>query len=142
MPSLTESAIDFDALRAQRDERGRFVKGSPGPALQDGQRSALLLKQPNLATLHADLVAAVRDERGGDRLSTVSTALIEEWAGVRLMTAAQRYKAFNSTKERSRQRALDRYQSLLDRFMRLSSLVGLDREAKPVEPLAEVLDGD
>jgi hypothetical protein len=63
-------------------------------------------------------------------------------AGVRLLTAAQRYKAFNSTKDRSRQRALDRYQSLLDRLMRLSAQVGMERAEKDVPGLEEPLHGD
>ena len=134
--------IDLEALRGPRDEHGRFVKGSPGPALRTGERSELLRQQPQWSALEAELVAAVKTERGGDRLSTVHTALIEEWAGLRLMTAAQRQKAFTTVKERSRQRALDRYQSLLDRLIRLSSLVGLERTPTDVPSLSEVLDGE
>jgi hypothetical protein len=71
--------LDFEALRSGRDERGRFLKGAPGPRLETGERSALVLKVGPLAELHAALVATVTAERGGDRLSTVHRALIEEW---------------------------------------------------------------
>jgi hypothetical protein len=114
----------------------------PGARLETGERSTLIRQQPAWAELESSLVADVKADRGGNQLSTVAVALVEEWAALRLLTAGQRQRAFGAGSPRSRGRALERYQALLDRLMRLSSLVGLERVALDVPLLSEVLDGD
>jgi len=82
-------------------------------------------------------------DMGGD-LTTLQLASVREVARLEVILAAmgQELLASGVTSGKGRMRALtSAYLMVLDRFVKLSATLGLERRAKRVQALHEVLDG-
>jgi hypothetical protein len=119
------------------------VPGTPGNLIH-GNRSARHAEAVVIAARAAlaERLAEIESDQGGDlsRLKRdgieryLATTAMIEWLEARLL-------AEGTMTSRGRKRAaLDGYLSLLDRAIRLASMIGLDRRTKPAPTLAQYLE--
>jgi hypothetical protein len=123
-----------------RGTNGRFLQGNSA-AVTHGQRSRLL--QENAAPWRAEQVAAIRADLGDD-VSTLKGHTIEQMGNVLVVLhfLGGNLMAEGPLTGKGRQRAsLTAYLQTLDRFMRLTQSVGLERVSKNVPNPADWLEG-
>jgi hypothetical protein len=138
----TESEL-FDRAReavAVLRGRGRRANGQAAPcntlSLKTGLRSQQLLEQSDVAAWHREEVATIAADLGGaDTLSAIKTRLVGELARVTLIAASLGDNVLTlgplTGKGKTRAATLT-YLQVLDRQVRLSQLLGLDRVARNV----------
>jgi hypothetical protein len=124
-------------------DHGRFVRGRPGPALKTGAYSQLIRSGEYAGS--RELLAASREELyaelGGDLPAVkrsmadafVELGAVRDYLGGRLAVEGPL-----TTKGYTRA-LLSAYLSVIDRQVKLAQLLGIERKAKPVPSLAEVL---
>jgi hypothetical protein len=144
-PELFERARQaMMALRGQ----GRRVNGQAGRgntmAIKTGLRSTQLLAVPDIAAFHREQVQAITADLGGDaELSALCRVAIREAARVEVILAALGDELLEhgvlTGKGRTRS-ATSLYLKTLDRFLKVSGVLGLERRARRVPTLAEYLD--
>lgn len=143
-PALFEQAKSaVRALRtAGRAPSGRFGPGNGGN-LKHGLRSTRLLTLPDVQVWHAETVAAISHDLGGDaHLSTLQRACVREAGRLEVLAAALGDDLLErgclSAKGKTRA-ALTTYLSLIDRFQRMATTLGLARRPKRVEDVTDYL---
>lgn len=149
VPETAHSATDSTAPPDERAERGRTVTGQPGPALRHGGRSRLVAegKLPEQAEALAALpsrTAAILADLGGD-VSAVALGLVERHARLEMVSDYlwSNLQAHGPlTGKGATRAALSAWLLVVDRLHRSATTLGLDRKAKRVPTLQEVLDGD
>ena len=119
--------------------RGQFVRGAPGPALTHGGRSVqvrLALIDARRAELEEHRAAIFADLGGRENVSRVKadlveryleTALIGEWLGGNLLA-----DGVLTSKGRTRA-ASTLYLQVLHRLYRLTTALGLERQARRLD---------
>src|SRR5687768_913042 len=110
-------------------------------ALKHGRYSERL--QDNSAPWRAEQIAAIRADLGDD-ISTLKAHTVEQLGNVLVILRflGGNLMAAGPLTGKGRQRAATTaYLQTLDRFMRLSQTLGLERHAKPVVNPADWLDG-
>jgi hypothetical protein len=125
-------AIDFDALRSVRDERGRFLAGAPGPRLKTGTRALTLLDVPALAAAHAEKAAAIAADLGVE-LSTLQQAAVREAARLALIVDSLGDDLLRHgvvTAKGKNRAALSAYVLVLREFDKLMSRLGIERRSR------------
>jgi hypothetical protein len=143
-PELFERAREaVSAIRGRgRDRKGRAVPGNT-IALRTGERSAQLANAPQMAAWHAEQVAAITADLGGEsELSALARAHVREVARLEVIVAALGEELFANgvlTGKGKTRAATLTYLQVLDRLARMSSGLGLARRAKPVPTVAELL---
>jgi hypothetical protein len=105
-------------------------------SLKTGLRSQQLLEQSDVAAWHREEVATIAADLGGaDTLSAIKTRLVGELARVTLIAASLGDNVLTlgplTGKGKTRAATLT-YLQVLDRQVRLSQLLGLDRVARNV----------
>ena len=142
-PELFERAREaVSALRG----RGRQENGQAGPGntlnLRHGLRSTQLLEQPDIATWHAEEVAAIETDLGGAaELSALQHASVREAARLEVILGALGGELLDHgvlTGKGKCRAATTIYLQVLDRFVRVAATLGLERKAKqiPTDPAA------
>ena len=133
-----------------RTSRGTFAPGN-AHALRHGlysrqMREALLPEQAEARAALAEQRKAIEDDLGGaDALSALTRDLVGRYVELRLVCEflAHQLATVGPLTGKGRQRAaLTAYLAVVDRLNRLAVSLGLERKAKRVPTLAEVLDGD
>jgi hypothetical protein len=144
-PDLFERAREaVSALRG----RGRRPDGRAGQgnllALKTGLRSTQLLGLPDVATWHQEQVQAIEaDLAGPSELSSLSRASVREVARLEVILGALGDELLEHgvlTGKGKTRSATNCYLQVLDRFVRLAGTLGLQRRARQVPTLDEVLD--
>jgi hypothetical protein len=132
---------------ARGRNRGQFVKGEPGPGLRHGGRSILVrlaLVDARRAALGEHRAAILTDLGGYENVGTLKadlveryleTSLIAEWLGGNLLV-----DGVLTAKGKTRA-AATLYLQVLDRLHRLTTLLGLERRARPVQNPADWIEG-
>ena len=142
-PELFERAREaVSALRGRgRQSNGRAAKGNT-LALRTGLRSQQLIEHPDIAEWHREQVEAISADLGGDaELSALARASVREAARLEVIVAALGDELLEhgvlTGKGKSRA-ATNVYLHVLDRFVRLTSTLGLERRQRHVNPLDAV----
>ena len=144
-PELFERArAAVAALRG----RGRQENGQAGEGntlnLRHGLRSSQLLEQPDMATWHAEQVAAITMDLGGDsELTALGRASVREAARLEVILGALGDELLTGgvlTGKGHMRAATTVYLQVLDRFVRLSAALGLERRARKVPSLGQVMN--
>jgi hypothetical protein len=125
---------------------GRRANGQAGPGntlnLRTGLRSALLLDQPDVAAWHREQVHAITTDLGGEaELSALQRATVREVARLEVILAALGHELLDGgvlTPKGAMRAATVVYLQVLDRFVKVAATVGLQRRAKPIDPLDAV----
>jgi hypothetical protein len=138
-----------EAVAALRG-RGRQPDGTAGVgntlSLRTGLRSAQLLDQPDIAARHREQVEVISTDLGGaSELSALQRASVREVARLEVILAALGDELLQGgvlTGKGHMRAATTVYLQVLDRFVKVASTVGLQRQAKRVPSLAEVLTGE
>lgn len=133
-----------EAVRAIRG-RGRRQDGTAAPgntlALKSGLRSSQLLQQPDVAAWHREQVDAITADLGGEsELTAMKRASVREAARLEVLLDAMGTDLLERgvVTGKGRTRAMtSAYLSVLDRFVRLSAALGLERKAKQALTPAE-----
>ncbi len=124
-----------------RDAVGRFVGGVPGPKLTTGFKSALV-KSGAVQGREADVAAMRRQLREElDAAGVVKSALADTFVEVDSIRCylAERVEHEGPLTGKGRTRAvLSCYLSVVDRLVKLATLLGLDRRMKQIDPLVAV----
>lgn len=133
-PDGAGAAIDLEALRSIRGERGRFLKGVPGPRLLTGDRAMTLLEQPDVAEAHRARAEAITADLGGmSQLSAVQVPLVAELARLQLVTdslgADVLARGTMTGKGRTRA-AVTLWLTCVEKQQRLAQLLGLERRSR------------
>lgn len=132
-----------------RTRRGTFASGNSS-ALRHGLysrqvREALLPEQAEARAALAEQRRAIEDDLGGaDGLSQVTRDLIGRYCELRLIAdfLAHQLATVGPLTGKGRTRAATTaYLAVVDRQNRLALTLGLERKAKRVPSLAEVMDG-
>ncbi len=128
------------ALRGRgREPNGRAGKGNT-LALKSGLRSLQLAEHPDIAAWHQAEVDAISADLGGDaELSALQRAAVREAARVEVILGALGEELFTHgvlTGKGKTRSATTVYLKALDRFVKLSGLLGLARRARPVGDVA------
>ena len=140
-PALDVAAV-LDALkRGGRDPvTGQFVAGHV-VNLRHGRRAPRLWAAGPLREALAEREAAVLADLGGaPNLSAVERPLVREFARLALLVEAAGERLIRDGLESSKGRtraAASLYAALLDKQMRLASMLGLQRRARPAASLAD-----
>lgn len=121
--------------------RGRRGDGTAGEgntiAMKHGLHSKQLLSLPDVRAWLDDRVAAITADMGGEReLSALQHAAIREAAVVTLILAALSDELLRGgvlTPKGRKRAAASLYLETVDRFIRLSKTVGLERRSKRVD---------
>lgn len=129
--------------------RGRQANGQAGAgntlALRHGLRSARLLEHPDVAGWHRRQVAAITADLGGaSELSALRQAAIREVARLEVIAGALGDELLDGgvlTGKGKCRASTTVYLQVLDRLVRLSQVVGLDRKAKQLPNPADWLEG-
>jgi hypothetical protein len=129
--------------------RGRQANGQAGAgntlALRHGLRSARLLEHPDVAEWHRQQVEAITADLGGpSELSALRLAAVREVARLEVIAGALGDELLDGgvlTGKGKCRAATTTYLQVLDRLLRLSQLVGLDRKAKQLPNPADWLEG-
>ena len=146
-PELFERAREaVAALRGQ----GRLANGQAGPSntlnLRTGLRSALLLEQPDIALWHCEQVEAISADLGGaSELSALQRARVREVARLEVILAALGNELLDGgvlTGKGAMRAATTAYLQVLDRFVRVAGRVGLERKARKIPSLEDVMGAD
>jgi hypothetical protein len=127
----------------KRDERGRFQTGAPGPALKGGLHSTLVASGallPDGAMRPAEREQQIVADLGGDvsylRGSLVRRAVTLEMVADHL---EQQIVTGGVLTQRDRQRSVvSSYLGVVDRLLKVSAAIGLERRQKPIDPLVAV----
>ena len=130
------------ALRGQ----GRQADGTAGIGntlnLRHGLRSLKILDQPDISAWHQEEVETITADLGGaGGLTALKRASIREAARLELImgTLGDELLAGGVLTGKGKMRAATSvYLHVLDRFMKMAATVGLERRAKPVNPLEVV----
>ena len=131
-----------------RTSRGTFAPGN-AHALRHGlysrqMREALLPEQAEARAVLAEQRKAIEDDLGGNEaLSALTRDLIGRYVELRLVAdfLGHQLATVGPLTGKGRQRAaLTAYLAVIDRLNRLALSLGLERKAKRVPSLAEVLD--
>lgn len=142
------SAGPFPQLPASgRDERGCFAVGHPGPRLKHGVYSTLV--QGGSLPEQAETIAALAERQreietdlgGAEHLSRVHRDAVRDLLRLELITEflfGRLLEAGPLTGKGRTRAATMTYLQVLDRVHRLRQMVGLQRQARPVDPLEAV----
>ena len=124
-----------------RDQSGRFVAGHPGPRLDTGTRSDLVRSGEATGTEAAVAAARaeLRDDLGDVGVIKASAAdrFVELDAIANYLSGRLQVEGPLTAKGRTRA-LLSAYLSVVDRQVKLAQLLGVERRAKPVDPLEAV----
>jgi hypothetical protein len=143
-PALFERARDaVSALRgAGRRQNGQAGAGNM-LALRTGLRSSQLLNAPDVAAWHAEQVAAITVDLGGEaELSALARASVREVARLEVILAALGEDLLRTgvlTGKGKSRSATTVYLHVLDRFTRLSQALGLARQPKAVQRASDLM---
>lgn len=151
----TKPTPAYDELFAKAQEAVTALRSAPRPGgpirpgemlnLKHGLKSELLIEQPDIAAWHEEQVKLISVDLGGDsQLTHLQRASIREVARLEVLLASmgQELLAAGVLSGKGRPRAMTTlYLTVLDRFVKLSATLGLERRAKRVQALHEVLDG-
>ncbi len=136
-----------EAVAALRGH-GRQSDGRAGPgnamAVKTGLRSSLLLEQRDVAEWHREQVEAIHADLGGaSELSSLQRASVREVARLEIILAALGDELIEGgvlTGKGAMRAATTTYLMVLDRFIKIAGVVGLQRQTKRVPSLAEVMN--
>ena len=138
VPEIASGGLVCEAA----SERPQLPASRPLPnALKHGMYSQQL--QDDAATWRADQVARIRADLGDD-VSTLKGHAIDQVGTVLVVLRflSENLMAIGPLTGKGRQRAaLTAYMQTLDRYMRLTQQLGLDRTSKPVTNPADWLEG-
>jgi hypothetical protein len=134
-----------DAVQALRG-RGRRANGQAGPgntlSLRHGLRSSRLLEAPDVAAWHQDETAAITADRGGvAELSTLQRAYVRESARLEVILAALGDDLLHAgvlTGKGKMRAATSTYLQVLDRFVKVTQALGVQRVPAHVPTFAEI----
>jgi hypothetical protein len=134
--------VHAEAL-VKRGERGRFVAGVPGPALKSGLHSTLVASGALLsdgALRPAEREQQIVADLGGDvpylKSSLVRRAITLELVAEHL---EQQIVTGGVMTQRDRQRSVvSSYLGVVDRLLKVSAAIGLERKPKQIDPLVAV----
>jgi hypothetical protein len=146
-PDLQPAALFAETPASGPPNDGRFRKGEPGPALRHGGRSrlvaaGLLPEQAEAREALAERVAAIVADLGGaEALTALADGMVERHARLELVddylfANVQRLGPLTG-KGRTRA-ALTAWLAVVDRLQKSAMALGLERRAKPVNPLDAV----
>lgn len=135
-----------EAVSALRGH-GRRADGKAGSAntmaMKTGLRSTQLLQQPDIAAWHREEVESITTDLGGDaELTTLARANVREAARLEVILAALGTELLDGgvlTGKGHMRAATTVYLQVLDRFTRLSQAIGLERRAKRVQTVGEIM---
>jgi hypothetical protein len=145
-PSVELPAIEselFDRARAAMAAlrgRGRQPNGQAGPGntlnLRHGLRSARLIDQPDIAAWHREQVQIITADLGGEaELAALKRAAVREAARLEVICAGLGddllYRGALTGKGKARAATL-LYLQVVDRFVRLATTLGFQRQARPM----------
>ena len=144
--AFTRAREAVAAIRGRgRGPDGRVLPGNTA-AMTHGLASAQLLDHPDIKAWHAEQMAAITADLGGDaEMSALVQAHVREAARVEVILAALGEDLMTRgplTAKGKMRAASTLYLQVLDRFMRLSAALGLERRQKPVPSIHDVLRGD
>ena len=132
----------------QSCRRGHPRPGTPGPALEHGGRSLhvrLALIAEHRATLASERAAILADLGGAENVGTLKaglidryqeTALVASWLGGNLLVDGV------LTGKGKARAAATLYLQVLDRLLRLSQALGLDRQQRAVPSPLDYMKGE
>lgn len=131
------------AIRGRgRGPDGRVTAGNTA-AMRHGLHSSQLLQHPDLATWHRDQVEAITTDLGGaSELSTLACANVREAARLEVILDALGAELFAHgvlTPKGKMRAASTLYLQVFDRFMRVSTNLGLTRRPRTIPTAAELL---
>jgi hypothetical protein len=133
------------ALRSFARHPGGAIKPGGMLNLKHGLRSEKLIEVPDIAAWHREQVQAISADLGGeDELTTLQTASVREVARLEVILAAMGTELLDGgvLTGKGQMRSLTTvYLAVLDRFVKLSTVLGLERRARRVASLNEVMDG-
>lgn len=135
-----------EAVKALRG-RGRQANGQAGHRntlnLRHGLRSKQLLELPDVAAWHREQVNAISTDLGGtSELSALQQASVREVARLEVILAALGDALLAGgvlTGKGKCRSATTVYLQVLDRFVKVAATVGLQRQARKIPSLAEVM---
>jgi hypothetical protein len=116
----------------------------PGSSLniRHGLRSTQLLEQPDISAWHQERVAAITTDLGGDgQVAATASPIVRELARLEIIAAALGTELLEHgvlTQKGAMRAATTTYLQVVDRLTRLAITLGLERKAKPVNPLDAV----
>lgn len=128
--------------RSNRDASGRFTAGNTA-ALRHGRRSTVVRRRIEVesrAELAERRQAILNDLGGADGLSTIATDVLERYlvAAALLQWMEDRMIVEGVVTGKGKRRAIHRaYLAQLDWVVRLGSMLGLERRAKPVPTIEQ-----
>jgi hypothetical protein len=135
-----------EALRGgQRDAKGRILPGAM-LALKHGRDSGKLIEQADIAAWHREQVEAISADLGGaNQLTALQAASVREVARLEVILCALGTELLTGgvlTGKGKMRACTTVYLSVLDRFTRLCSALGLERRARKVASLTEAMNGE
>lgn len=136
-----------EAVTALRSHTRKGGPIRPGEMLnlRHGLQSEKLIQQPDIAAWHREQVVAISADLGGmTELTTLQSASVREVARLEVILAAMGTELLENgvlTGKGNLKAATTVYLAVLDRFTRLCAVLGLERRARKVASLAEVMDG-
>jgi hypothetical protein len=139
-PTVCEAVSEIAPPNQERGANGQFMVGNSA-ARRHGLYSQQL--QEDAAPWRAEQMAAIRADLGED-VSTLKAHTVEQLGTVlvilRFLGGNLMAEGPLTGKGKSRA-ATTTYLQTVDRYMRLASMLGLERKAKPVASLEDVLNG-
>ena len=133
------------ALRTAQHHGGAIIPGQM-LNLKHGMRSEQLMKHPDVSGWHAEQVKEITEDLGGDvELTGIERGMVRETARVEVIVASLGQELLTNgtlTEKGHARQATAVYLSVLDRYIKLASTLGLKRRARRVATLAEVLSHD
>jgi hypothetical protein len=143
-PALFERAREaVSAIRGHgRRQNGQAAAGNT-IALKTGLRSAQLLNAPDIAAWHTEQVNAITADLGGDaELSSLARGAVREAARLEVILAALGSELLAHgvlTGKGKTRAATSTYLHVLDRYVKLTGTLGLERRTKPVQSASAII---
>jgi hypothetical protein len=143
-PALfSAAAAAVAAIRGHgRRQNGQVAAGNT-VALRHGLHSKQLLNAPDIAAWHTEQVNAITADLGGDaELSSLARGTVREAARLEVILAAlgSELLAHGVLSGKGKTRAATTtYLHVLDRYVKLTSTLGLERRTKPVQSASAII---